>query len=35
MIETPDDSTPQFIELPAELVVRESSGAAKSARRPR
>jgi DNA-binding LacI/PurR family transcriptional regulator len=35
MIDTPDDSTPQFIELPAELVVRESSGSAKSVRRPR
>jgi len=35
MIESPDDSTPQFIELPAELVVRESSGTTKSVRRGR
>jgi len=35
MIATPDTPAPECIDLPAELIVRESSGPAKTANRPR
>jgi DNA-binding LacI/PurR family transcriptional regulator len=35
IIDSPDTASPERIDLPAELIVRESSGPAKSSKRPR
>jgi LacI family transcriptional regulator len=35
MIESPEDAGPELIEMPAELIVRESSGPAKPVKRTR